>query len=117
MKAQKVNPPPAEAGKAGLKRQMYFLAPPDLREHIMAMVERTGRSQAECIEYLLEKAIAYDRMLAAMKLTLDKARREGVERIFRDEGYTPVHSPHGDIWVPPDYPLPRSGFISNEEEK
>ena len=79
-----------------------------------APLKATGSTQSQVAERLIEGALHYDRMLSAMNTTMDEIRRGNLEAAFRAEGYSPIHSIHGKIWVPPDYPIGHSGFISGE---
>jgi hypothetical protein len=85
----------------------------EVKRHVDAAAQASGRTQSQEAEALIEKALQYDRVLAASGTTSEKL----LEGALRAVGYTPVHSPHGKIWLPPGYPTQRSGFISPEEEQ
>jgi hypothetical protein len=85
-----------------------------------ALIERlaaeTGRSQGQVAELLIEKAITYDQTVAAMNRSLEDIQRGNVEAALQRMGHIPVRSPHGKIWLPPNYPVAhRSGFVPWDE--
>jgi hypothetical protein len=90
-----------------------------MKVFIEAEAARSGRTQSQVVEAMLERARTYDQMLAAANQTMGDLLRGRLESALRNEGYTPVHSPYGKIWYPPDYPLRlrSSGFITDEGEK
>jgi hypothetical protein len=49
-----------------------------------------------------------------MNKTMGEIRRGNLEGAFRSEGYTPIHTSYGNVWVPRDYPIERSDFITGE---
>jgi predicted DNA-binding protein len=118
--AQPVEPAPPE------KRERYSIGTivtAEMKQLIDETAKATGRTQGQVIEALCEKALQYDRMISAMNKSLEQIRQGNTEAAFRAEGYVPVLSPHGKIWLPRDYPIERSRFIAQqvaaqeEEEK
>jgi hypothetical protein len=100
------------------RRERYSLGlivTAEMKRLIDETARATGRTQSQVAELLMEKAVQYDRTIAAMNKSLDEIRRGNIEGAFRAEGYTPVHSPYGKIWHPPGYPIERSRFITEEE--
>jgi hypothetical protein len=83
---------------------------------IEKLAEETGRSQGQVAELLIEKAITYDQTVAALNRSLEDIGRGNVEAALQRMGHIPVRSPHGKIWLPPNYPVAhRSGFVPWEE--
>jgi hypothetical protein len=83
---------------------MAFRVTPDLRDHIMARVEATGRSISQEMELLLEQAIfaergigglawyiAHDTMVRLIRAVIDKERETGrvapIEPLYDPETY------------------------------
>ncbi len=91
----------------------------EIKGRIDAAAKESGRTQSQEAERLIERAFQYDELLEAMRTTMAKIKDGNIEAAFRIAGYRPLHSPHGKIWVPRDYPLKQiSGFIppANEED-
>jgi hypothetical protein len=98
------------------RQQIGLIVTAEMKRLIDEMAKASGRTQSQVAELLMEKAVQYDRTIAAMNKSLDEIRRGNIEGAFRAEGYTPIHSPYGKIWHPPGYPIERSRFIAQEEE-
>jgi hypothetical protein len=116
--AKRVGRPARSAVSAGRAERysLGLIVTAEMKRLIDETAKATGRTQSQVAELLMEKAVTYDRMIAAMNRSLDEIRRGNIEAAFRAEGYTPVHNPHGKIWLPPGYPIgARSGFIAPEE--
>jgi hypothetical protein len=90
--------------------QLGLIVTAETKTIIDEEADRSGRSQSQVAEWLIEKALQYDRMLTAMNTTFDEIKRGNFEGALQREGYHPVRSSYGKIWYPPDYPLERSGF-------
>jgi hypothetical protein len=91
--------------------QLGLIVTAETKATIDKLAEDSGRSQSQVAEMLIERALQYDRMLAAMNTTIDEIRRGNFDGAAQNEGYHPVRSPYGKIWLPPGYPLTqRSGF-------
>ena len=58
-----------------------------------------GRSLSEQVEYLVEDAYRIREVLAAMRTDIETLERG----VFR-RNHAPVHTPHGDIWIPKKHP-------------
>ena len=83
-----------------------------MKRHIDQEAQDSGRTQSQEAERLIELALLYVEMFKAMNTPSEKI----LKSVFRKAGYTPHHSPYGDIWLPPGYPVKRSGFINPEDE-
>jgi hypothetical protein len=114
--AKRVGRPVAQPAVQKAERySLGLIVTAEMKRLIDETAKATGRTQSQVAELLMEKAVQYDRTIAAMNKSLDEIRRGNVEAAFRAEGYTPVHSPYGKIWHPPGYPIERSRFITEEE--
>jgi len=64
-----------------------------------------GRSVSEQVEYLVERAYIIEMTLAAMRTDITTLERQ----VFR-RNHVPLHSQHGDIWIPKGHPdAPKQG--------
>jgi len=73
--------------------------------------QNSGRSISREAEHLIERALAYDRMMDAMRTNLAEIEKGNVEAALHRLGYTPIRTAHGKLWAPPGYPgIERSGF-------
>jgi hypothetical protein len=88
---------------------------PERHASLKAEADRNRRSVSEQVEAMVERAVAYDQMLEAMRTSVAEIERGAVEAAFRRAGYTPVSSRFGRVWYPPGFPLEGSGFIAEDE--
>ena len=58
-----------------------------------------GRSLSEQVEYLIEDAYRVREVLAAMRTDIATLERG----VFR-RNHVPIHSAHGDVWIPKKHP-------------
>jgi predicted transcriptional regulator len=86
----------------------------EIKQMLDQTAKATGSTQSQVAERLIDRALHYDRMLSAMNTTMDAIRRGNFKAAAQSEGYSPIHTPYGDVFVPPDYPIERSGFIAGE---
>jgi hypothetical protein len=73
-----------------------------------------GRSVSEQVEVMIERVYTIEATLAALRTDVPTLERG----VFR-RNHVPVHSPHGDIWIPkghPDAPK-QGGFIPKGRQK
>jgi len=72
-----------------------------------------GRSVSEQVEVMIERAYTIEATLAAMRMDIPTLERQ----IFR-RNHAPIHSPHGDIWIPKKHPdAPKQGGFEPWGEK
>ena len=94
------------ATRAVRKRvQLNVIVSAETKQLIERLARESDRSQGQVAEALIERSIVYDSVIAAMNRTLDDIRRGHIEEAFRSDGYTPLKTPYGQIWVPRDFPL------------
>jgi hypothetical protein len=118
MKALAKSGLPAEPIEVAQRYSLGLKVTAETKNFIDREAKRSGRTQSQVAELLIEKALVFERVVAGMNTTMDEIRRGNVEAAFRAEGYRWVHSPYGKIWLPHDYPLgPRSGFVEVEEKQ
>src|SRR5215510_8823442 len=95
--------------------QLNVIVSSEMKDLISEMAKNSGQSMGQIVERLLDRAITYDKMLDTMKQSMAEIRRGNIETAFRAEGYAPVRSPYGTIWVPKEYPIERSRFLAQHE--
>jgi len=105
---------PRKYGQGRINATVRFT--PERYAGLKASADANGRSVSEEVEAQVERAAQYDGILAAMGKSFEDIKRGNLEAALRAEGYTPVHSPAGEIWFPPGSPVERSpGFITEDE--
>jgi predicted transcriptional regulator len=115
--AKRIGRPPMKPPARGQRVSLGLKVTAEIKRHLDSAARVSGRTQSQEAEHLIEEGLQSRRMLDVMRTTLAEIERGSVEAAFRRQGYTPVHSPHGKIWLPPGYPTEKSGFIPPEEEK
>ena len=84
-----------QQGKSRERFSLGLVVTAEMKQLIDETAKATGRTQSQVAELLMERAVQYDRTIAAINRSLDEIRRGNIEAAFRAEGYTPVHSPYG----------------------
>jgi hypothetical protein len=109
---------PFKAPPKGKRASLSLLVRAEVKRHVDKLAQASGRTQSAEGEALIERALAYDRMLEAMRTTLAEMERGSVEAALHRLGYVSIRDAHGrKLWAEPGYPIERSGFIPPEEEK
>jgi hypothetical protein len=83
------------------------------------LARRSGRTQSQEAERLIETALRFDQLLETMRAEIRELRSsKKLEAALHSEGHIPLRTKHGTIWFPPGHPdaPPSSGFISPEKE-
>jgi hypothetical protein len=96
---------PMLAPKKGTRVVLGLRVRPELKQQIDDAARASGRTQAQEAELLIEKGLAVDGVLALSGTTLEEFRRGAIESELRKDGYTPMRSSYGKIWLPKDYPV------------
>jgi hypothetical protein len=101
--------PPAKGKRVSLGLKVTAEA----KRHIDKAAQDSGRTQSQEAERLIESALLYAEMFKAMN-TPDKKL---LASVFRKAGYTPRHTPYGDIWLPQGHPAAEKspGFMTDAE--
>jgi len=105
----------SEAAKREQRPQLNVIVSSEMKDKIAQMALDRGQSMGQVCEQLLDRAFYLDRMLDSMNQSIEQIRRGSIEAAFRREGYTPVRSPYGSVWVPKEYPIERSRFLAQHE--
>ena len=105
---------PVRAPEEGQRYSLGLRVSAEIKQILDETARRTGSTQSQVAERLIDRALHYDRMLSAMNTSMDEIRRGNLEGAFRSAGYSSINSPYGKIWFPRDYPMERSGFIAGE---
>jgi hypothetical protein len=93
----------------------------EVKRTVEALAVASGRSQSQEMEFLVERALQYERTLRSLGSTLASLETDNIEAALARKGWRLVHmlDQHGnsaDLWAPPGHPWnPRSGFLSDEE--
>jgi len=93
---------------------------PDVKQLIDAMARASGRTQSQEAEHLIERALLYDRTMAAMRTTLETIEQGNIEAALYRKGWRPIRSPKTDkkLWAEPGYPgIEPGGFFAEEEDR
>src|SRR5262245_46590953 len=96
---------PMKAARKGRRYQIGVIVTGETKAVIARVAKESGRTISREVEILIERALQYDRTLAAMNKTIAEIRRGNIETEFRQQGYTPVRTPHGLVWFPPNFPF------------
>jgi hypothetical protein len=97
---------PMKPPKPGKRAPLSLLVRADIKALVDERAKASGRTQAAEVEAMIERALALDELLAAMKTTNAKL----VAMAFRRQGFVPKSTPHGDIWYPKGHPdAPKTG--------
>ncbi len=115
-KAKRIGRPLKPVAK-GKRVSLGLKVTAEVKRHIDSAATASGRTQSQEAEALIERALQYDRVFAAMNKSLAEIQQGSVDGALRAQGYTPIRTPHGNVWAPPGYPMARSGFISPEEDQ
>jgi hypothetical protein len=93
-----------KAPAPGERAPLSLLVTPELKHRIELITRGSGRTMAAEAEALIEQGLAVADVLTALRTTVDELARRQAEKNFRERGYTVIHDPHGDIWLPPGHP-------------
>jgi hypothetical protein len=105
----------AAAPPAARRRiQLGLIVSAETKATIEAEANRSGLTQSQIAERLIERALTYDRTVAAMNATLDEIRRRNVHAAMMREGYHPLRTRHGMAYLPPATPFERSSFQAGQ---
>jgi hypothetical protein len=108
---------PMKTPEPGTRAPLSLMVRPAIKQSVDAAARASGRTQSQEAELLIEQGLAVHQALVAMGTTVPELARRLAEKNFRDRGYTVIHDPHGDIWLPPGHPSapPSSGFVPPEK--
>lgn len=84
-------------------------------EKLKEAAHEAGRSVSEEVEARIERLDAYETALLTMK-KIDQMTRDNFEAAARQLGYGVVWTEHGDKIFVPAGTVPRSGFVTREEQ-
>ena len=95
---------PVKAPAPGERAPLSLLVTPELKHRIELITRGSGRTMAAEAEALIEQGLAVADVLTSLRTTVAELARRQAEKNFRERGYTVIHDPHGDIWLPPGHP-------------
>ena len=98
--------------KARKRIQLGLIVTARMKAIIGQEAERTGRTQSQAAEAMLERLLALEQQLRDMRRDLDSIDIENLLMAMRRRGFTPVHgTKFGRVWVEPSVKFEqRSGF-------
>jgi hypothetical protein len=107
--------PPVKPARKGQKYQIGVIVAGPTKKVLVEATKASGRSISREAEHLIERALAYDRLLEAMRV-------RGFEQLIKNElrkaGYVPVRDPATGkfAWHEPGHPViaGHSGFVVAE---
>jgi len=102
---------PVKKAAPGSRVSLGLKVTAQIKDLLDAQAKVSGRTQSQEAEMMIERTIHYDRAFAAMKMTLEEIERGNLEAELQRKGYSFLRTEHGKVWLPPDYPGERSGFI------
>jgi hypothetical protein len=90
----------------------------EIKRLIDSLAQASGRTQSQEAEYLIERALQYDRTMASMRTTLEKIEHDSIEAALYRKGWRPTRYLHTDkkMWAEPGFPgIERGGFMPEDE--
>jgi hypothetical protein len=92
--------------------QLGLIVTQRMKTIIEQEAERTGRTQSQAAEAMLERLLAMEQQLRDMRRDLDSIDIENLLMAMRRRGFTPVHgTKFGRVWVEPSVRFEQhSGF-------
>jgi hypothetical protein len=108
---------PTKPARKGRRYQIGVIVTGETKAVIDAAAKASGRTISREVEHLIERALGFEHMFESMRTTLAQIESGSITSALRRKGYTPVRTPHGEAWLPPTYPIEKSGFISPEEDQ
>jgi hypothetical protein len=90
----------------------------DIKDDLDKLATKSGRTQSQEAERLIEIALRFDELLEGMRAEVRKIRDGNIEAAFRAAGYIPIRQGDGQkVWVPKGYVAKQSGFIPPDGEE
>jgi hypothetical protein len=111
---------PVKPAPRGRKRiQVSMILNAKIKTRVDKEARDSGRTFSQTGEWLIERALSLDDVLRSMKRSFSSVDRENFEMEMIRRGYTKLlGSRHGPVvWLPPEAPVERSGFIAWTEEE
>jgi hypothetical protein len=105
--------PPTTPARKGQRYQIGVIVAGSTKKLIMEQATASGRSISREAEHLIERAVAYDRILKHMRSSLEEMEKGGVDAVLFRLGYTPIRdaATGKKAWAEPGFPgIQRSGF-------
>src|SRR5262245_7758606 len=105
---------PWKASRKGRRYQIGVIVTGETKAIITKAATESGRTISREVEHMIERCIQYDRMTAGMNKSIAEIRRGNIENEFRHQGHTPIRTPYGTVWFPPNFPFDK--WLKNVEE-
>ncbi len=104
---------PVKRVRKGQKTQVGVIMSYEARKLLVAAAKDSGRSISRQAEHEIERAFAFDKVLAATRSTLEQMEGGAVDAALLRMGYVPIRdaATGKKAWLEPGYPgIQRSGF-------
>jgi hypothetical protein len=106
--AKRIGRPPMKPPARGKRVSLGLKVTAEVKRHLDSAHRMSGRTQSQEAEHLIEKALAYDEMLDAMRTTVAEIDRGSVEAALRHRNW---RRDEKGRWSPPEvHGLPPNGF-------
>ena len=109
---KRIGRPSKEPTKKQRRASLTFRVLAEVKLHLIQAAKKSGRSLAHEAEALIEKALAYDNMLAAMRSTIPEMQEQFVKSYLHQKGFIPIRGAGGIVgWKLETDARKRSGFV------
>jgi hypothetical protein len=107
---------PFKQPKKGKRAPLSLLVRAEIKRLVDERAKASGRTQSQEAEMLIERCLAYDQTLEAMRTNLEEMAEDRFEAALRRRGFRPtLKMIDGKIWkswAEPGYPgIESSGFV------
>lgn len=109
---------PSKSVSPGQRFSLGLKVTAEIKQLIDTLARRTGRTQSQQAELMIEFYFQYQATLAALRTSLTMIEKDGVElRLFR-QGWRPISSSKTSLklWAPPGYPEIEPGDLFAEDQ-
>jgi len=105
-----------KTSEGGKRYPLNMRTTKETRDRLEKAAAESGRSLTQELEFQLERALQFDRTLAAMNKTVEEIQRGNLEAELMRQDYSFERTEYGRIWFPPGFPGDRSPWITPKEK-
>lgn len=100
----------------GKRAPLSLLVRSEIKKLVDERARASGRTQSQEAEAMIERCLAYDQTMEAMRTNLADMQKDSVDASLFRLGYTPIREIRDGkawkLWAEPGFPgLERSGFV------
>ncbi|SDR31388.1 hypothetical protein SAMN05519103_01934 [Rhizobiales bacterium GAS113] len=109
---------PIKPAAPGQRFSLGLKVTAEIKQLIDALARKTGRTQSQQVELMVEGFLQFQATLAALRTSLTMLEKDGVElRLYR-KGWRPISSSKTPLklWAPPGYPAIEPGDLLAEDQ-